>query len=322
MLDESQQQSIVTRLNRIEGQIRGIRRMVQEPRLCVDILQQLAAAEAALNRISLVVLRFMSSAAFPKGSRAANPSGRGVSPSWSISSTASANSPRRPSRARLTIWLGPRQGATDRHRPGHLRESFARGGLHEGKAGRHHAGVGAGDRNVRRRGVGTDTSGEARIAGRSSTRRRSQSRTSVVRAKLGAAAPRQAKTNNKGEWSINNLAGGMWEIEFAKDGFAHPAHHTRAEARPAHLRASTSCSRPPPADPNAEIQAEVKRAVGAVPEQAGRRRPARSTRTSSRSTRPSISCTSSSAAPTPPKETSTRRIEHIAASPSRRIRPT
>ena len=47
MLDEAQQQSIVTRLNRIEGQIRGIRRMVQEPRLCVDILQQTAALRAA-----------------------------------------------------------------------------------------------------------------------------------------------------------------------------------------------------------------------------------------------------------------------------------
>ena len=58
MLDESQQQAIVTRLNRIEGQVRGIRRMVQEPRLCVEILQQLAAAEAALNRISLAIFKF------------------------------------------------------------------------------------------------------------------------------------------------------------------------------------------------------------------------------------------------------------------------
>ena len=57
-MDEAQQQAIVTRLNRIEGQVRGIRRMVQEPRLCVEILQQLAAAEAALNRISLAVFRF------------------------------------------------------------------------------------------------------------------------------------------------------------------------------------------------------------------------------------------------------------------------
>ena len=57
MLDALQQQSLVTRLNRIEGQVRGIRRMVQEPRLCIEILQQLAAAEAALNRISLAVLK-------------------------------------------------------------------------------------------------------------------------------------------------------------------------------------------------------------------------------------------------------------------------
>ena len=57
MLGTSEQQVLVTRLNRIEGQVRGIRRMVQEPRLCIEILQQLAAAEAALNRISLAVLK-------------------------------------------------------------------------------------------------------------------------------------------------------------------------------------------------------------------------------------------------------------------------
>src|SRR5574339_209706 len=67
MLDEAEQQGLVTRLNRIEGQIRGIRRMVQEPRLCVDILQQLAAAEAALNRISLAVLRYHVENCVPDG---------------------------------------------------------------------------------------------------------------------------------------------------------------------------------------------------------------------------------------------------------------
>ncbi len=67
MLDEHQQQAIVTRLNRIEGQVRGIRRMVQEPRLCVEILQQLAAAEAALNRISLAVFKFHVEKCVPEG---------------------------------------------------------------------------------------------------------------------------------------------------------------------------------------------------------------------------------------------------------------
>ncbi len=67
MLDEAQQQAIVTRLNRIEGQVRGIRRMVQEPRLCVEILQQLAAAEAGLNRVSLAVFRFHVGTCVPEG---------------------------------------------------------------------------------------------------------------------------------------------------------------------------------------------------------------------------------------------------------------
>ena len=67
MLDDTQQQAIVTRLNRIAGQVRGIRRMVQEPRLCVEILQQLSAAEAALNRISLAVFKFHVERCVPEG---------------------------------------------------------------------------------------------------------------------------------------------------------------------------------------------------------------------------------------------------------------
>jgi len=67
MLDTTQQQALVTRLNRIEGQVRGIRRMVEEPRLCVEILQQLAAAEAALNRISLAIVKTHVEKCVPEG---------------------------------------------------------------------------------------------------------------------------------------------------------------------------------------------------------------------------------------------------------------
>lgn len=67
MLDEAHQKDIVNRLNRIEGQIRGIRRMVQEPRLCVEILQQLAAAEAALGRTSLTIFRYHVERCVPDG---------------------------------------------------------------------------------------------------------------------------------------------------------------------------------------------------------------------------------------------------------------
>jgi CsoR family transcriptional regulator, copper-sensing transcriptional repressor len=67
MLGESEQQGLVVRLNRIEGQLRGIRRMVQEPRSCLELLQQLAAAEAALNRISLAVIRHHVQKCVPEG---------------------------------------------------------------------------------------------------------------------------------------------------------------------------------------------------------------------------------------------------------------
>jgi DNA-binding FrmR family transcriptional regulator len=67
MLDAAQQQGIVMRLNRIEGQIRGIRRMVQEPRHCIEILQQLAAAEAAMNRISVAILKHHVNRCVPEG---------------------------------------------------------------------------------------------------------------------------------------------------------------------------------------------------------------------------------------------------------------
>ena len=63
----SDKDALTKRLHRIEGQVRGIRRMVQEPRLCVEILQQLSAAEAALNRISLSVFRFHVEKCVPEG---------------------------------------------------------------------------------------------------------------------------------------------------------------------------------------------------------------------------------------------------------------
>lgn len=58
MLHLAQRETLVARLNRIEGQLRGIRRMIDEPRACIDLLQQLAAAEAALARISHSVFKF------------------------------------------------------------------------------------------------------------------------------------------------------------------------------------------------------------------------------------------------------------------------
>jgi DNA-binding FrmR family transcriptional regulator len=44
------------RLRRIEGQIRGLQRMVDEDRYCIDILEQVAAATRALQSVALVLL--------------------------------------------------------------------------------------------------------------------------------------------------------------------------------------------------------------------------------------------------------------------------
>lgn len=48
--------NLIQRLNRIEGQIRGIRGMVEKDAYCTDILVQVAAANAALNSFTKVLL--------------------------------------------------------------------------------------------------------------------------------------------------------------------------------------------------------------------------------------------------------------------------
>jgi DNA-binding FrmR family transcriptional regulator len=47
---------LLTRLRRIEGQIRGIERMVDDDRYCIDILTQIAAIQAALDKVGLGLL--------------------------------------------------------------------------------------------------------------------------------------------------------------------------------------------------------------------------------------------------------------------------
>jgi DNA-binding FrmR family transcriptional regulator len=48
--------NLLTRLNRVEGQIRGIKGMVDKDMYCDDVLNQISAAQAALNSISKLVL--------------------------------------------------------------------------------------------------------------------------------------------------------------------------------------------------------------------------------------------------------------------------
>ena len=53
---EEEDKRLIHRLNRIEGQIRGIRGMVEKSAYCTDILVQVAAANAALNAFSKELL--------------------------------------------------------------------------------------------------------------------------------------------------------------------------------------------------------------------------------------------------------------------------
>ncbi|MCC8024015.1 MAG: metal-sensing transcriptional repressor [Clostridium sp.] len=52
----SEERGLMNRLNRIEGQIRGIKAMVEDERYCVDIITQVAAVQAALNSFNKVLL--------------------------------------------------------------------------------------------------------------------------------------------------------------------------------------------------------------------------------------------------------------------------
>jgi DNA-binding FrmR family transcriptional regulator len=48
--------NLLPRLRRIEGQVRGISRMVEGRRYCIDIIQQLTAARKALDQVSLNIM--------------------------------------------------------------------------------------------------------------------------------------------------------------------------------------------------------------------------------------------------------------------------
>jgi DNA-binding FrmR family transcriptional regulator len=44
---------LVKRLRRIEGQVRGVERMVEDDRYCIDVLTQISAVQAALDKVAL-----------------------------------------------------------------------------------------------------------------------------------------------------------------------------------------------------------------------------------------------------------------------------
>ena len=56
MAEYPKHNELLPRLRRIEGQVRGVARMLGERRYCIDIIQQLTAARKALDQVSLKIM--------------------------------------------------------------------------------------------------------------------------------------------------------------------------------------------------------------------------------------------------------------------------
>jgi len=57
MINEQVKTDSVNRLKRIEGQIRGIMKMVENEKYCIDIVNQISAAEKALTGVSKIIMK-------------------------------------------------------------------------------------------------------------------------------------------------------------------------------------------------------------------------------------------------------------------------
>ena len=54
--EQQEKKALINRLSRIEGQVRGVKSMIEEERYCVDILTQAAAVQAAFNGLTKEIL--------------------------------------------------------------------------------------------------------------------------------------------------------------------------------------------------------------------------------------------------------------------------
>ena len=57
MINEEIKRDVLSRLKKIEGQIRGIQRMVEREKYCIDVINQVTAAQRALDQVSLKVMK-------------------------------------------------------------------------------------------------------------------------------------------------------------------------------------------------------------------------------------------------------------------------
>jgi len=57
MINEETKKDVLPRLRKIEGQIKGIQGMIEKERYCIDIINQVTAAQRALDQVSLKVMQ-------------------------------------------------------------------------------------------------------------------------------------------------------------------------------------------------------------------------------------------------------------------------
>ena len=57
MIDRITKDEAMVRLKRIEGQVKGIQKMVEEKRYCIDIINQVTAVSKALEHVGLIVMK-------------------------------------------------------------------------------------------------------------------------------------------------------------------------------------------------------------------------------------------------------------------------
>ena len=56
-MERENKPKLLNRLNRVEGQVRGVARMIEDDRYCIDVLTQLQAVRAALARVETEILK-------------------------------------------------------------------------------------------------------------------------------------------------------------------------------------------------------------------------------------------------------------------------
>jgi len=57
VIEQDTKKETLTRLKKVEGQVRGIQKMIEERRYCIDVVMQLAAAESALHSVAEIILK-------------------------------------------------------------------------------------------------------------------------------------------------------------------------------------------------------------------------------------------------------------------------